>query len=277
MTTIGLAALVSLWIGSPPPESEPAAGTVVADGVTIWKQSYPELEVEAVEGLGFVLATPPRARYRARVLELIRAVHTSARAFFGEQVPSLTDAPWLVVVWPDKASYRRFARRHLDGPVPDLGFADAQARLIAIDHGPGEGTLAHELMHPLMSRAFPRAPPWLTEALPALYEHKAFEPLRFFRNWRARHIRREVSLPELFGASLAAVRADDHRHLVGLGRHLLVFLHEKGRLIDYVATLERRLNANPKAHHLASLEALAVVWPGFELDPFTRELVRWLR
>lgn len=272
---LGLALFV---VSAPPAGSTASAEVESVDGfVERTRATYPGLQIEAVEGLGFVLATPPRARYRMRVVELVRAVHASARAFFGEQIPTLTDAPWLVVVWPDKASYRRFARRHLDGPVPDLGFADPQARLIAIDHGPGEGTLAHELMHPLMSRAFPRAPPWLTEALPALYEHKAFEPLRFFRNWRARHIRREVSLPELFGASLAAVRADDHRHLVGLGRHLLVFLHEKGRLVDYVATLERRLSANPKDHHLASLEALAAVWPDFELDTFTRDLVRWLR
>lgn len=277
MTALGLAAAIWLWVASPPADSGPAAELTIADRVTAWKETHPGLEIGPVEGLGFVLATPPRARYRTRVLELIRTVHASAQAFFGERVPTLADEPWLVVVWPDKASYRRFGRRHLEGPVPDLGFADPKARLIAIDHGPGEGTLAHELMHPLMARAFPRAPPWLTEALPALYEHKAFGPLRFFRNWRARHVRREVSLPELFGASLVAVRADDHRHLVGLGRHLLVFLHEKGRLIDYVATLERRLSANPKDHHLASLEALAAVWPDFELDTFTRDLVRWLR
>ncbi|HRE87555.1 MAG TPA: hypothetical protein PK095_00325 [Myxococcota bacterium] len=274
---IGVASLALLWITAPPASDEPGPDSRVADSVALWREAYPGLEIEAVDGLGFALATPPRARYRARVLELILAVHDSARTFLGERVPTLTDEPWLVVVWPDKASYRRFGRRHLGAAVPDLGFADPKARLIAIDHGPGEGTLAHELMHPLLSRVFPRAPPWLTEALPALYEHKAFEPLRFFRNWRARHIRRPVSLPELFGASLSAVRADDHRHLVGLGRHLLVFLHEKGRLVDYVATLERRLLSDPKDPHLASLEALASVWPGFELEAFTRELVRWLR
>lgn len=269
----------ALFLLSAPPAGSTASAEAgpVDELVERTRAAHPGLEVAAVEGLGFVLATPPRARYRARVVELLREVHTSAGAFFGGRVPTLRDEPWLVVVWPDKASYRRFARRHLEGPVPDLGFADPQARLIAIDHGPGEGTLAHELMHPLMSRAFPRAPPWLTEALPALYEHKAFRPLRFFRNWRARHIRREVSLPELFGASLGAVRADDHRHLVGLGRHLLVFLHEKGRLIDYVATLERRLDDDPSDGHLASMEALALIWPDFSLEAFTGELRAWLR
>lgn len=274
---IGLAALVSLWLAGPPAETDTASSTQLAERVADWKRAYPALHITAIDGLGFVLATPPGAPYRGRVVELIRQVHGSARTFFGDRVPTLTDEPWLVVVWPDKASYRRFGRRHLDAAVPDLGFADPKARLIAIDHGPGEGTLAHELMHPVLSRVFPRAPPWLTEALPALYEHKSFTPLSFFRNWRARHVRREVSLPELFGASLAAVRAEDHRHLVGLGRHLLVFLHERGRLVDYVDKLMRRLDADPTAPHLASLEALVSVWPDFELERFTGELVRWLR
>lgn len=276
MSPTCLVAVLAVMVASPPERTE-TTDAPIAGAVATWRAAYPDLEIDAVGDLGFVLATPPRTRYRGRVAELIERVHRSAKAFFDERVPTLRDEPWLVVVWPDKASYRRFGRRHLEGPVPDLGFADPKARLIAIDHGPGEGTLAHELLHPLLARAFPRAPPWLTEALPALYEHKAFTPLRFFRNWRARHIRRTVSLPELFGASLAAVRADDHRHLVGLGRHLLVFLHEKGRLIDYVAALERRLSSDPKDHHHASLEALRAVWPGFELDTFTRELVRWLR
>jgi len=245
--------------------------------ITRSEVAYPELEIGPVEGLGYVLATPRRAAYRPRVLELIGKVHTSAHAFFGERTPTLLDEPWLVVVLPDKAAYRRFARRHLDGPIPDLGFADAERRLIAIDHGPGEGTLAHELLHPLMSRAFPRAPPWLTEALPALYEHKAFEPLRFFRNWRTRHVRRVISLKELFAADLIAVRADDHRHLVGLGRHLLVYLHEHGRLFDYLRALETRLRDDPRDGHLASLEVLASTWPDFELVSFTQSLRTWLR
>lgn len=272
---LGLALFV---VSAPPAGSTASAETGPVDGlVERTRTAYPGLEVEAVEGLGFVLATPPGVRYRARVVELITKVHASAASFFGPRNPTLRSEPWLVVVWPDKASYRRFARRHLEGPVPELGFADPKARLIAIDHGPGEGTLAHELLHPLMDRAFPKAPPWLTEALPALYEHKSFAPLRFHRNWRARHIRREVSLPELFGASLAAVRAEDHRHLVGLGRHLLVFLHQKGRLFDYVSALERRLGEDPTDGHLASMEALALVWPGFSLEAFTAELRMWLR
>ncbi len=276
---------LALGLGFAAPQGPgPGSGSALAERMTEAGIVWPELEASALEDLGVVLVMPESATYRERVGVLVTRVIMSARDFFGHKTPDLRANPWVVAVLPNKRAYERFARRHFEATsgvqgtrVPAYGFADPKARLIVIDHGPGEGTLAHELMHPLMEAAFPRAPAWLTEALPALYEHKAFEPLRFFPNWRRAQVRiREVSLRELFAADLTAVRSDDHRHLVGLGRHLLVFLFERGRLFEYYRALEVRLSRDPRRPDLASEEALAATWPDFESGAFTAELRSWL-
>jgi hypothetical protein len=78
-----------------------------------------------------------------------------------------------VWVYSNEASYRAGVKAHtlLQMEPPGLGIYEPQSRAIVLrtDAG-GTGTLAHEIAHPLIEQDAPRAPVWLNEAIPSLFE-----------------------------------------------------------------------------------------------------------
>lgn len=122
------------------------------------------------------------------------------------------------------------------------GFYARGERLIVIDMALGEGTLTHEMVHPLIESDFPGAPAWLDEGLASLFEAPSFDAegrIHGRTNWRLRRLlsaiesddeRPLVRIDRLFGMSNAEFRGEHEVLGYALSRYLLQWLDERGML-----------------------------------------------
>ncbi len=122
------------------------------------------------------------------------------------------------------------------------GFYARGERLIVIDMALGDGTLTHELVHPLVEADFPGAPTWLDEGLASLFEAPTFDAagrIHGRTNWRLRrllaaigddHTRPLVRIDRLFGMPDGEFRAGEEVSNYALARYLCQWLDERGQL-----------------------------------------------
>ena len=193
-----------------------------------------------------------------RVLE--PAIAWLEQTYFRDE-PSDVVAIWLCA---DAASYDRTAR-DLTGfpPSTPFGFYSEEHRSVVLDASTGDGTIVHEILHPLLRADFAACPTWLDEGLGAMYERCAFEggALRGLVNWRLEALRRAAAerrvptVAALFRMTPEEFYGDDSALNYAAARYLCLFLQERGAL----AELYRRLrDAGPPAGDPAMVAEKAV-------------------
>jgi len=122
------------------------------------------------------------------------------------------------------------------------GFYARGERLIVIDMALGDGTLTHEMVHPLVEADFPGAPTWLDEGLASLFEAPTFDAagrIHGRTNWRLRRLlaaiadddtRPRVRIDRLFGMTDGEFRSGEEVANYALARYLCQWLDERGQL-----------------------------------------------
>jgi len=155
-----------------------------------------------------------------------------------------------VVVWVASSANTLHALVREHAPYirdTGIGMYDPQSRQVFVATGPsGLTVLNHEIVHPLLRADFPRAPAWLAEGLPALFEAGQVRPdgtFAFGAHFRLQTVRTalnkaeadQVKLDTLFSWSTdAAFRKNEPLHYA-CAREALRWLHSQGLLWPFYA------------------------------------------
>jgi len=150
-------------------------------------------------------------------------------------------------VFQNERSYERNVRELFgDSPESPYGYYEPCDHALVINLAMGDGTLVHELVHPLMEADFPEAPTWLNEGLASLYEQPAELDGRIvgLPNWRLPRLQDAIkhgwapSLKETMGASRRRFYGTRRRsHYYAVARYLCFYLQHRGLLEHYYRTL----------------------------------------
>ncbi len=227
-----------------PPLSERGAQVLSIDLMQRFNDAimgrYPGPAHETVDDTFVIISGEPSAPVDAAV----KATTETAEALW--HFPFLFRPEKSVVVWVTSSANTLHAlvRQHAPG-IRDtgMGMYDPATRQVFVALGPaGWGGLRHELAHPLLRADFPRAPAWLAEGLPALFEVSEVRPdgtFGFGAHFRLQTLRTALSKPDyadqvkldaLFTwESDATFRKNEALHY-GCAREALRWLHSQGLL-----------------------------------------------
>jgi len=151
-----------------------------------------------------------------------------------------------IYLFPSWVLYDDFcARRWGERCASPFGFYARGERLIVIDLALGDGTLTHEIVHPLVEADFPGAPTWLDEGIASLFEAPTFDAegrIHGRTNWRLPRLLNAIGgdaerplarIDRLFGMSNSNFR-DEHESLhYALARYLCQWLDERELLWSF--------------------------------------------
>jgi len=223
------------------------------------------------------------------------AIQPGCEALLADYFRQLPQRPVLVLMFTTEASYRTAAEQlFFDRDVSRFGYYKPGRQAILVNLAEGDGALFHELTHVLMDADFPNAPPWLQEGLATLYEavevgggepgadvfdspaieDSAVTPRggrapRPVLNWRAailRLARDENRLPSVQQFIRAAsFRGPNEALDYAYARCFCLFLHQRGVLSRYYASLRERAKTDPTGERTL-LEVCAVRdWESMDL------------
>ena len=142
----------------------------------------------------------------------------------------------------------------------------------------GTGTLAHELVHPLLAEDFPQVPSWFNEGFASLFEQSGPRNGKMvgFVNWRLPGLHKalksdkSVSFKDLLGYTATQFYGEERGVNYATARYLCMCLQENGQLIPFY----KQFKATPKEDPTgaAALEKVT----GKKLDALEAEWRTWV-
>ncbi len=169
------------------------------------------------------------------------------------------DPKHIIDIWllKDDASYMKHAKK-LFGDVPDTpyGYYSEEHRALVMNIATGGGTLVHEIVHPFMDANFPACPPWFNEGLGSLYEQCMDHEGHIWgmTNWRLAGLQEAVkdgtvpSFETLTSMDENAFYNEDKGTNYAQSRYLLLYLQEKGLLVDYYHAFRKAADEDPTGY-----------------------------
>ncbi|MFT7580131.1 MAG: hypothetical protein ACI9MR_001798 [Myxococcota bacterium] len=216
-----------------------ATDPAVAAKMAEVKHDHPRLKVSIIADQ-FIVASNGGDKVHKGARSVIRF---AARALYKEFFDTHMTKPVVAFVMKNGWHYRNFVATHLarGDTSGNLGFYEPGRRWLILNHGPGSGTLAHELVHPMIATDFPRCPTWLNEGFASLLEGKRYEDGRLIPrvNWRMRWLKgnvETVSLKRLMRTTRAVFYGKDVGLNYAAARHFLVWLRQRGHLRSFYRT-----------------------------------------
>ncbi len=226
----------------------------------------------------FVLASNASDALTARAAGTIERMFSSLYKEFFTRRPT---RPLRVYCFADAPSYEAYVRKTYGRePSTPFGFYSSRDRRLVMNIGTGTGTLAHEVVHPLIAEDFPAVPSWFNEGFASLFEQSAPSPdggMRGLTNWRLKGLQaalRDPAPPRL--AALIATSSDefygdDSGRNYALARYLCYFLQEHGALQAFYAEFRQTARQDPTGRR--ALERVL----GVPLDAIEEALFRFVR
>jgi hypothetical protein len=216
------------------PRSDEDMAAVAAE---IRKELGDDVRVERVEDVFIVATNDGAASFQACQGTIARMYRYLMRDYFARK----PEKPIRVYLFKDKASYEDYCRRAYEKPPSTpFGFYMARERKMVMNISTGTGTLAHELVHPLLAEDFPGVPSWFNEGFASLYEQSGTRGDRVVGhvNWRLPGLHkalkgRGVSLDALLRTSTDEFYGDDRGVNYAAARYLCLWLQEKDLLIAF--------------------------------------------
>lgn len=151
--------------------------------------------------------------------------------------------PIRVYLFRDKESYDAYCNQAYEKPPSTpFGFYMSCERKMVMNIATGTGTLAHELVHPLLAEDFPEVPSWFNEGFASLYEQSRQADdgrMEGLVNWRLPSLQRAlrngyaVSLRKLTETTTKEFYGDNTGLHYATARYLCLYLQEQGKLIDF--------------------------------------------
>lgn len=227
-----------------------------------------EFTVDVVEDL-FVVASNADEKRTGRALRILRDYKQALEKTYFDRSPT---RPVRVFLFGDRDSYTRYVQRtYPDPPKTPFGFYMPNERKIVVNIATGPGTLAHELVHPLMEADFPRAPSWFNEGFASLFEESDYTSNGTIRgrvNWRLHTLQRALRRPEPPSLrDIARLDRDDYYSgnsgiHYAMSRFLCLYLQDQGVLPQFYRNFRDRFSLDRTGiRHMEELLArpLAVI------------------
>lgn len=209
----------------------------LAIAAEIRKELGEDVKVERIEDVFFVATNDSAANFKTCQATITRMYRYLTRDYF-ERRP---EKPIRVYLFKDKPSYEAYCNRTYEKPPSTpFGFYMARERKMVMNIATGTGTLAHELVHPLLAEDFPGVPSWFNEGFASLFEQSAQRGDRVVGqvNWRLPGLHkalkgRGVSLDALLKTDSDAFYGDDRGVHYAAARYLCYWLQERELLIAF--------------------------------------------
>ncbi len=239
-----------------------------------------DAHVERVEDVFFVASNDSLARfveYKATVTRVFRYLYQD---YFTRR----PEKPIRVYLFRDKTTYDSYCRSTYDKPPSTpYGFYMARERKMVMNISTGTGTLAHELVHPLLSEDFPGVPSWFNEGFASLFEQSGERDGKMvgFVNWRLPKLKqllkinKGVPLADLMRTTTEQFYGEDDRGLnYATARYFCLYLQERKQLIPFFKEFKANSSQDPTGAR--SLQKITGKTPA-ELEAPWREWVLGLR
>ena len=236
--------------------------------------------VEHVEEYFFVASNDTEAMFlqcKGTVARVYRYLHAD---YFTKK----PEKPIRVYLFKDRQSYEDYCTAtYQKPPSTPFGFYMSSERKMVMNISTGTGTLAHELVHPLLSEDFPAVPSWFNEGFASLFEESGERGGKMvgFVNWRLPKLKqmlkigRGAPLADLMKTTTDQFYGEDDRGVnYATARYLCLYLQEKKLLIPFFKEFKAKAKEDPTG---ALAFAKAVGKTPAELDPVWREWVMSLR
>lgn len=214
----------------------------------------------------------------ARRAGVVRWALDRLRARLFDRAPAGPIEVWL---FRDRDSYRRHARERfgVDEPPTPYGWYDASRRALIMNIATGDGTLVHELVHPLVEANAPGCPAWIDEGLGTLFEQCADRDGRIVGlvNWRLAGLRATIRRDALPSVERLATMPDADFRAATAGdpyaqsRHVMLWLQEHGRLGAFWRGWLATRDADPRG-----TAALRAAVGADDLDAWERQWRSWV-
>ena len=195
--------------------------------------------VDQVEEFFFVASNDTEASFRqcnGTVARVFRYLHAD---YFTKK----PEKPIRVYLFKDRQSYEDYCTAtYQKPPSTPFGFYMSSERKMVMNIATGTGTLAHELVHPLLAEDFPEVPSWFNEGFASLYEQSRQTGegrMEGLVNWRLPSLQRAlrsgtaVSLRKLTESSTKEFYGDNTGLNYATARYLCLYLQEQGKLVDF--------------------------------------------
>jgi len=160
--------------------------------------------------------------------------------------------PIRIYCFRDHASYEFYVRDFYGrAPTTPYGFYMASERKMVLNLATGTGTLAHEIVHPLIGEDFPGVPAWFNEGFASLFESTkpdANGRLVGRSNWRLRDLKRardEVPLKTLMGTTTEEFYGDDRGVHYAMARYFCLYLQRQGLLDRFYREFRATVSDDP--------------------------------
>lgn len=254
------------------PRSEEDARRVIEE---IRRELGPETRVDLVEDLFFV-ASNDSARSHERCKGTVAWVYRHlTRDFLGRK----PEKPIRVFLFRDKRTYEEYCRTaYRKPPSTPFGFYMAHERKMVMNISTGLGTLAHEMVHPLVAEDFPEIPSWFNEGFASLYEQSGERGGKMvgYVNWRLRGLQKAlregkaVPFPDLLKTTPEQFYGDDRGVNYATARYLCFYLQETGKLEEFYKAFRASAGEDPSG--AATLEKVS----GKKLEELDRVWRDWV-
>lgn len=163
-------------------------------------------------------------------------------AYFNNRFRKRPERAVSVYLFSAQATYQRYCRQFLGEPcISVFGFYRHDLRRIVMSGGV-DGTLTHELIHPIIEVDFPEAPIWINEGIASLFEAPALPrpgEIHGVKNWRLprlhrglddRSEREQARLDRLFRLSDDDFRGEREDLYYSVARYVCQWLDGRGQL-----------------------------------------------
>ncbi len=196
------------------------------------------MRVEQVEEFFFVASNDSEASFRqckgtvARIFNYLHADYFTKKP----------EKPIRVYLFKDRQSYEDYCTAtYQKPPSTPFGFYMSSERKMVMNISTGTGTLAHELVHPLLAEDFPQVPSWFNEGFASLFEQSGPQDGKMvgFVNWRlpglhkALKANKSVTFKDLVGYTAAQFYGEERGVNYATARYLCLYLQENGQLIPF--------------------------------------------
>jgi hypothetical protein len=254
------------------PRSEEDSRRVAGE---IRKELGPDARVDLVEDLFFV-ATNDTARSHERCKGTVTWVYRHLTKDFLARKP---EKPIRVFLFRDKQTYEEYCKAtYSKPPSTPFGFYMAHERKMVMNISTGLGTLAHEMVHPLVAEDFPAIPSWFNEGFASLYEQSGERAGKMvgYVNWRLRGLQKAlregkaVLFRDLVKTTTEQFYGDDRGVNYASARYLCLYLQETGKLEEFYKAFRAAADGDPTG--AATLEKVS----GKRLEDLDRVWQEWV-
>ena len=233
-----------------------------------------EFKIEVLEKL-FIVASNDDATNYKYAKNTVSHVFNAMYKDFMEKKPT---EPIKVYLFKDKESYEKYHTEKLGRkPHTPFGFYSSEKRTMVMNIATGTGTLAHEMVHPLIGTDFPDVPSWFNEGFASLYEQSTYlddGSMKGLVNWRLPALQKAIKNNEDISLkTIMETSSNDFyeaKHGYAVARYLCLYLQEKGMLKDFYKKYKKGYKDDKSG--VKSLEAVV----NTSLDEIEKDWKGWV-